>query len=93
MSNIPLLQKSGSVLGGWVRGLWLAPPENALRDLVPGMRALWLWANVLLFETFQGVFFTFIDAKSNRLLLFTEVILNTFVHVVFPCLPASTLDG
>ena len=42
----------------WLGGvLWLSPVENALKDFDPGIHAMWLWANVLLFEICQGVFF------------------------------------
>lgn len=36
--------------------LWLSS-VNALKDLDPGIHAMWLWANALLFEKCQGVFF------------------------------------
>lgn len=44
-------------LGGWVGFLWFSSVENALKDLDPGIHAMWLWANVLLFGKCQGVFF------------------------------------
>lgn len=44
-------------LGGWVGFLWLSSVENTLKDLGPGIHAMWLWANVLLFEKCHGVLF------------------------------------
>lgn len=33
--------------------LWLSSVENALKDLDPGIHAMWLWANVSLFQKCQ----------------------------------------
>lgn len=42
----------------WLGGvLWWSSIENALKDLNPRIHALWFWANALLFEKCEGVFF------------------------------------
>lgn len=61
-------------LGGWVEILWLSLAKNALKDLDPRIHAVWLWANALLFEKCQGVFFQIsVDILSKFVQIVYEV--------------------